>query len=224
MKLLKSVDPECFENQTAKNVNTRKVKAETKIRSQFISKGSRKFPKKEYIRCKLIRGHKRVLRQIMLKELSQQDLQDSTMHPSSRQYYWNLLIGSFTQNRETFSEIIPVEMGPVNEIMKRKKMKTDHLKRSFNAEFCKDYLMKPETRESYFYYIEFLFSDFDCENFIKRFGFKCCANGEHKSECYMKWLLLKKYCSSLVLEDINVTPFQGEGKNLPLPSLVELQG
>jgi hypothetical protein len=160
----------------------------------------------------------------MGKEGNLHELLENSNFPKSKEYYLDMLIESFARNRETFTEIIPVEMGPVNEIMKRKKMKTDHLKRSFNAEFCKDYLMKPETRESYFYYIEFLFSDFDCEKFIKRFGFKCCTSASHSMECYMKWLLLKKYCSTIVLEDISVSPFQSDEQVLPLPSLLELQG
>lgn len=224
MKLLKSIDPDCFENQTSKIVNSRKIKAETKIRSQFISKGYRKFPKKEYIRCKLIRGHKRLLRQIMLKESDLQSLLENSNFPSNKQFYWELLINTFSEHKELFTEIIPVEVGPVNEIMKRKKMKTDHLKRSFNAEFCKEYLAREETKQSYSFYIEFLFSEFNCDKFIKRFGFKCCTSREHKLGCYMKWLLLKKYCSTIVLEDIQISPFESEGKYLPLPAFGELSG
>ncbi|OMJ84369.1 hypothetical protein SteCoe_14521 [Stentor coeruleus] len=219
MKGIKSIDPHCFENPSIKNINSRKVKAETKIRSQFISKGCRKFPKKEYIRCKLIRGHKRVLRQIMANETYVKDLIENTNYHSCKQVYWGLLVNTFLKYKNILSEIIPVEVGPVNEIMKRKKMRIEHLKRSFNAEFCQDYLEKIETRESYFYYVEFLFSDFDCEKLIKRFGFKCCNKEEHDSSCSLKWLLLKNYCSSIVLEDIDIEPYTPEEKFLPLPSI-----
>lgn len=224
MKLLKSIDPDCFETKSSKILNSRKIKPETRIRSLFISKGYRKFPKKEYIRCKLIRGHKRILRQIMLKESSNQSLLENTNFPSNKLYYWTLIVNSFFQYREMFTEIIPVEVGPVNEIMKRKKMKTDHLKRSFNAEFCKEYLAREETKQSYSYYVEFLFGDFNCDKLIKRFGFKCCINREHNIGCYMKWLLLKKYCSTIVLEDIQIQPYEDGEKYLPLPGLKELIG
>ena len=120
MKRLRSVDPYCFENLLTKNVNSRKVKAETKIRSQFISKGCRKFPKKEYIRCKLIRGHKRILREIMANEEYAKNLIDSTNYESCQQYYWALLVNSFVKYKSTLIDLIPVEVGPVNEIMKKK--------------------------------------------------------------------------------------------------------
>ncbi|OMJ75133.1 hypothetical protein SteCoe_25792 [Stentor coeruleus] len=219
MKGLKSIDPHCFENSSSRSISSRKVKAETKIRSQFISKGCRKFPKKEYIRCKMIRGHKRILRQIMSNDTYPKEFIESTNYNSYRQEYWNLLQSTFIKYKHILSEIIPVEVGPVNEIMKRKKMKIDHLKRSFNAEFCKEYLEKAETRESYFYYVEFLFSDFDCEKLIKRFGFKCCARDDHDLSCTLKWLLLKHFCSQIMLEDIGIEPYVPEEKFLPLPSL-----
>lgn len=219
MKGLKSIDPHCFENLSTKNINSRKVKAETKIRSQFISKGCRKFPKKEYIRCKMIRGHKRILRQIMSDDTYAKELIENSTFNSCKQKYWSLLLNTFTKYKHILSEIIPVEVGPVNEIMRRKKMKTDHLKRSFNADFCKEYLEKLETRESYYYYVEFLFSDFDCEKLIKRFGFKCCIRDDHDLSCTLKWLLLKHFCSQIMLEDIDVEPYVPEEGYLPLPSL-----
>ena len=221
MKLLRSIDPHCFESTLTKNINSRKVKAETKIRSQFISKGSRKFPKKEYIRCKLIRGHKRILRQITANEAYIKDLLENSNENEPKQIYLRLLVSCFLANKNILSELIPVEMGPVNEVMKKKNMKVDHLKKSFNGDFCREYLEKIETRESYYYYIEFLFSDFKCSKLIKKFGFKCCLQENHTQACYLKWLLLKKYCSHLILEDLDIVPYTPEFRNLPLPSILK---
>jgi hypothetical protein len=218
MERIRSLDTNCFENFVLSNVHSRKVKLETKIRTQFISKGCRKFPKKEYIRCKLIRGHKRLLRKIMIHEAFVKELRESMCCEYSQRVYFNLLADSFLKYKNTLVDLIPVEMGPVNEIMKKKKMKLDHLEKSFNGNFCKEYFNKIETRESYYYYIEYLFSDFDCTKFIKKFGFKCCNDINHSINCYLKWALLKKYCSEIVLEDLNIEPYFPEPSYLPIPS------
>ena len=221
MKRIRPVDSYCFENLLTTNINTRKVKAETKIRSQFISKGCRKFPKKEYIRCKLIRGHKRILREIMGNEEYLKNIAETKDHSSCKQAYWSLLINSFLKYKKILVELIPVVVGPVNEIMKKKKMRTDHLKKSFNGDFCREYLSKIETRESYFYYVEFLFSDMNCSKLIKKFGFKCCNNEDHDYSCFLKWLLLKKFCSQMLLEELDITPYSPSDSFYPLPSVLE---
>ena len=219
MKRLRSVDPICYENLQTINSNPRKIKAETKIRSQFISTGFRKFPKKEYIRCKLIRGHKRILREIMENEEYIKHVMETNDSQSCKQVYWSLLVNSFIKYKKILVELIPVVVGPVNEIMKKKKMKIDHLKRSFNAEFCKEYMKRTETRESYHYYVEFIFSDMNCAKLIKKFGFKCCNNEDHNYSCIMKWLLLKKFCGQMILEELDIVPYSSTNLFCPLPSI-----
>jgi hypothetical protein len=219
MKLLNSIDQNCFGLPCTRENNVRKVKAESKIRSLFISTGARNFPKKEYIRCKLIRGHKRILRTISEKIEEHGNAEELFEFPSSKLYYWRLIVDSFLKHREYFTNIIPVEVGPVNELMKRKKQKIDHLKRSFNADYCRDYLVNPETRESYSYYIEYLFSEISCEKLIKIFGFKCCDKSNHRISCHLKWIVFKKYCSQTILKDIEIVPYESNHDYHPLPFL-----
>lgn len=223
MKLLDSIDLSSFGLSSIKYVSLRKVKAESKIRSLFFSIGARNFPKKEYIRCKLIRGHKRALRSILDKIEMNDVVGNSCEFSSSKLHYWGLILESFFRNQEYFKDIIPVEVGPINEFMKRKNMQVDHLKRSFNAQFCRDYLAKLETRESYSYYIEYLFSDIDCEKLIKIFGFRCCQKDRHRGSCNLKWIILKKYCSKTILEDIKIVPYQPKPDFYPLPLLSSIQ-
>ena len=223
MKLLDSIDHNSFGLSSAKYISRRKIKAESKIRSLFFSVGARNFPKKEYIRCKLIRGHKRALRSILEKIEMKDETENSNEFSSSKLYYWGLIVESFYKNQEYFKDIIPVEVGPINELMKRKHMKTDHLKRSFNSEFCRDYLAKLETRESYSYYIEYLFSEIDCERLIKIFGFRCCQKEHHRGSCNLKWVVLKKYCSQTILEDIKIVPYEPKPDFYPLPLLSSIQ-
>mmetsp|Transcript_6729 Transcript_6729/g.6617 ORF Transcript_6729/g.6617 Transcript_6729/m.6617 type:complete len:86 (-) Transcript_6729:601-858(-) len=55
--------PELLLNNTTYKISAgRRAKADAIIRAQFTCR--RGCPKKEYLRCKLIRGHKRLMRQI----------------------------------------------------------------------------------------------------------------------------------------------------------------
>lgn len=219
MKNLPSVDPDCFVPPPIRKRQTIEKSVETRIRTLFISKGYRKFPKKEYIRCKLIRGHKRVLREIQDNENNLEALLQGCLYSDSKYYYWVLLTESFIMNREVFFKIIPVDAGPVNVMMKKRNINTESLKKSFNAQFCREYLEDEETRKSYSYYINFLFYDLDCERLRKRFGFRCCTSAKHKYLCQIKWMWLKKLCEQIVLEDIGVQPYILPPKYSPVPSL-----
>jgi hypothetical protein len=218
MKLVNSVDPECLMLSSVKIPNSKNMNLETKIRCLFLSKGYRKFPKKEYIRCKLIRGHKRILRDIQLKQDDFDSLLE-TENSEIRRHFLTILFNSFLENKDFFEKIIPVDAGPVNVMMKKRNVNMENLKRSFNADYCREYLEASETRESYWNYIEYIFSDLECSALVKRFGFRCCTSANHKNNCVAKWVLMKKYCGKLILEDIGIVPFSYPQKYSPQPAL-----
>lgn len=219
MKNLPPVDPECFVPAPVKKHPSVVKSAETRIRTLFISKGFRKFPKKEYIRCKLIRGHKRILREIQAKENVPESLLQENSYSECKYHYWTCLVESFLKHREKFLEIMSVDAGPVNVMMKKRNISTENLKRSFNADFCRDYLAEEETRKSYSLFINFLFCDLDCKRLNKRFGFRCCTSVNHKHLCQYKWSLMKKFCERIVLEDIGIQPYELPLEYKPVPSI-----
>ncbi len=219
MKILPPVDPNCFVPIPIRKRQMIEKNIETRIRTLFVSKGYRKFPKKEYIRCKLIRGHKRVLREIQDKENNLETVLQDCMYSDCKYYYWLLLSESFIMNREVFLKIMPVDAGPVNVMMKKRNISTENLKKSFSAEFCREYLEDEETRKSYSYYINFLFYNLSSERLKKIFGFRCCTSVKHKYSCQIKWLWLKKFCEKIVLEDISIQPYTLPPKYSPIPSL-----
>lgn len=220
MKFVKPIDLTSYSELEAEIGNVRKVKIETKIRALFIGRGLRKYPKKEYIRCKLIRGHKRALRSIIENSNATEQLHEKDNTLSSKVYYWNLLLSSYLQYPKIFEEISPVEVGPVNKQMKKKNLDLNHIKRSFNKEFCQEYFSSPQIRQSYYHYINYLFSELDIESQIKYFGFKCCSSPSHTESCIFKWTILKRYCLSTILEDISIDTYTGDGTYSPLPSII----
>ena len=219
MENLPPVDPNCLVLPAKRKRQMIEKNIETRIRTLFVSKGYRKFPKKEYIRCKLIRGHKRVLRAIQEKENNLGAFLQEDMYSDGKKYYWLLIAESFVVNREAFTKLIPVDAGPVNVMMKKRNVCTENLKKSFNKEFCREYLEDEETRKSYSYYINYLFCDLDCERLKKIFGFRCCTAAKHKYYCQVKWIWLKIFCEQIVLEDIGVQPYSLPPKYSPVPSI-----
>lgn len=221
MKFVKSVELNSYENLGTPLGNLRKVKTETKIRAMFIGRGSRKFPKKEYIRCKLIRGHKRALRTLIEKQATLNSIYKNTDTSLSKIYYWNLLYNSYLQYPKIFEEISPVEVGPINKQMKKRNVDLNHIKKSFNREFCQIYFQDLLIRESYYNYVNYLFSEIDCDSLIQHFGFKCCSSLEHSSACTIKWTVFKRYCIKTILEDISIQPYEPNASFAPIPSLFQ---
>lgn len=221
MKFVKPIDLTSYKELEVQVGNVRKVKIETKIRALFIGRGLRKYPKKEYIRCKLIRGHKRVLRTMIENHNTIDQLHEiDSASSSSKVYYWNLLLSSYLQYPKIFEEISPVEVGPVNKQMKKKNLDLNNIKRSFNKEFCQEYFSNPQIKESYHNYINYIFSDLDIESQIKYFGFKCCSSSSHTESCIFKWTILKRYCLNTILQDISIVSHTGAASYAPLPSLI----
>ena len=218
MKIVNPIDPENLMLASVKIPNSKNMNLETKIRCLFLSKGYRKFPKKEYIRCKLIRGHKRILRDIQLKFNSLDSFLEAE-ESLSRRFYLASLITSYLERKELFEKIIPVDAGPVNVMMKKRNVDTDSLKRSFNADYCREYLDCQEAKKSYSVYIDYLFAELEYSALIKRFGFRCCTSAIHKNNCIAKWILMKKYCCKLILEDIGVDPYINPQLYCPQPAL-----
>ncbi|CAG9313413.1 unnamed protein product [Blepharisma stoltei] len=193
---------------------------DTTVRSLFICK--RGFPKKEYIRCKLIRGQKRIMRQLKQGKIPEKTL---NRFDSSKQICRDLWSKLEQCMREAISEIeerIRTEAGPLTDGKCKRKTKSDDDCKSFNGKFCKWYFSHPVIRKLYFYYIELLFSEFQPEILNDKFDFKCCEEEQHQFLCYQKWMLMKKYIDTFLIEDLGLEPWAPENFQIPnLPNILE---
>lgn len=201
MKYIQSIDVKCLNLQSQIPEFTRKVKDETLIRSLFSSfkhqiKG---HPKKEYLRCKLIRFHKRANRKIKHGKKMYNNVH--TMSERAN-FNWNKLSEVYHQYASVLDNVSLTYFEPKK--FKPKARPTCLANRSFNTEFCVKYFTSQETRESFFYFVEYMFSDLDPEILSKTFGFKCCSGAEHQLECAYKWLLLKRYSNYFLVEDLKL--------------------
>ena len=217
MKFLPSIDLKALNLQADMSEFSRKVKEETLIRSLFTSfkpqiKG---HPKKEYLRCKLIRGHKRANRKIRKGKLLYNNMKDLSEKAINN---WQHLVEVDQRSPEVHDGVSRTMFEPVK--FKAKSRASSEISRSFNTDFCRRYFTDVETRESFFYFVEYLFSDLCPYELSKSLGFSCCRNPTHSLDCAYKWLLMKRYSSEIIMQDLKLEPWFPQ-YNCSLPSLDE---
>ncbi|CAG9310468.1 unnamed protein product [Blepharisma stoltei] len=165
-------------------------------------------PKKEYLRCQLIRGHKRINRNIMKLKFPKKTLNKLNELNDASVAAFDLLKKCFEKHREELSKISRTEEGPETDGKAKRYEIKQKSNRSFNHLFCKTYFEKFSVRESYHYYVSYLFSDFNLDSLCKKFGFRCCLmESEHTPYCYQKWGILHNYAAYEMLKEIEIQPF-----------------
>jgi len=83
----------------------------------------------------------------------------------------------------------------------------DNIPKSFNEKFCKKYFLPIQVRESYFYYTEYIFSEFDPDVLCKKFKLRCCRSPQHSPDCYNSWNLLKFYVQNIMITNLGADPW-----------------
>ncbi|OMJ85126.1 hypothetical protein SteCoe_13591 [Stentor coeruleus] len=205
MKKIVSIDLKVLDLQSQTDEFSRKVKVETLIRSLFISfKPQIKWhPKKEYLRCKLIRGHKRANRKIKKGKLLYNNQKEMS---EAAKFNWQNLSKAYLKFQSVLDSVSRTLFEPIKFKANKTKITTESSK-SFNVDFCKRYFTEPGVRESYYYFIEYLFSDLNPDYLSKYLGFTCCQTNFHTLECAYKWLLMKRYANEIIIEDLQFEPW-----------------
>ncbi|CAG9328702.1 unnamed protein product [Blepharisma stoltei] len=192
----------------AKHVN-RKSTLEAKIRNMFfhIKRNVQFPPKKEYLRCRLICGHKRLNRHINQNSLPIGLLNSYDFSDPSSFQLWIKLENCYFKNKEELDLISRTESGPKTDGISKRKGRTQSLEKSFNMSFCIRYFSSAAVLESFHYYIELIFLKLDPELLCRKFDFRCCTGG-HQPECFEKWLILKHYIKVMMIEELGVPPLR----------------
>ena len=148
-------------------------------------------PKKEYLRCKLIRGLKKSIR-----------LVQNAAVPNTFQYLSEIALAKWS----TFALFTNQQSELLYSLASTKVMIPDSKIKSFNQKYCKVFFSAPEIRSSYHYYTEFLFSDLDPKRLCKEFKFQCCINREHTVDCSILWNKMKNYIQNDIIEELGFIP------------------
>lgn len=173
----------------------RKVKTETVLFMRFTnSKGT--MPKKEYIRIKILRGLRKVIRKYTSSDTTLNGINRVRDHtdadPKFATNRWGDLVNFYSENISVIDDhFTSIDFNSRNK------------EGNFNNEYCKRVLDNPVVRILYQFYIEFLFEDINPDLMCNKFNIKCCRLC-HASECIEKWQELKAYLKIDMLVELGM--------------------
>lgn len=199
----------------SKHIN-RKCTLEAKIRNLFYHCRNtvRIPPKKEYLRCRLIRGHKRINRQLCMRGFPIGILNNFDLSYESAKSIWEQLEKIYLENKQEMDDTSKTESGPKTDGISKRKVKTKNLEKSFNLTFCQRYFKSSAVLKSFYYYVDLVFYKLDAELLCKKFDFRCCE-GNHLPECIEKWLILKQYIRVMMIEELDIEPLKHSNYMIP---------
>ncbi|OMJ87388.1 hypothetical protein SteCoe_10895 [Stentor coeruleus] len=167
-----------------------------------------KPPKKEYLRCKLIRGHKRAIRQLTKGVIPLATLHKFDINNTRALRIWERMRKIYDDNRCFFTEISKTEAGPNTDGKSKRQGDPDDNQKSFNLKFCQDYFLQECVRESFYFYALLIYSDFDINILIEKLQYFCCKENEHTIKCIEKWIMLREYITIYMFQELQLRPYR----------------
>ncbi|OMJ70990.1 hypothetical protein SteCoe_30917 [Stentor coeruleus] len=172
---------ENFKVETTKR--GRKTVCSTEILSEFLDKKKKKSPRKEYIRCSILRKLIKLIRSVMKNMIK------TSLHPINIE-----ILKLISANMDESKMMIKKDSLPYIENHTNTKF------RSYNDAFCKQFFSRPLARELYKLYIEYLFIARNEEQRNKDLSVFCCDKTKNDHDCSAKWEKLKE----LLLSEVEV--------------------
>ncbi|OMJ85142.1 hypothetical protein SteCoe_13608 [Stentor coeruleus] len=189
-----------------KNRGRKSKNSQTEISILYSFFRGQKCPKKEYIRCKIIRGQKRAIRHALNGKIPTTTIHKVNKENEGELNYWNDFANHTIDNDEFFLEMSKTVNGPKTDGAARRKGEpvSPGIQKSFNDVFCAQYFNNDLVIENYKLYLDVIFSLMEPENLIKRFDFSCCKSEDrnHFPDCHRKWNDLKDYLKEGILKDL----------------------
>ena len=218
-----------MKSSSVEGINCEKAKTQSRVEHSILSlfdtcrKSAPKPPKKEYLRCKLIRGHKRAIRQILSNIIPKTTIHKFAPTDVKAHNLWTLMIKIINKDCGLLSRISKTEEGPITDGRAKRSAESLALsEKSFNAAFCKAYFANSNVRESFFQYINLIFVDFEPKILCKKFDFSCCRKSMHSVECIEKWGELYRYITQDMIEELACEPFVTYHQYIKLPDFRDL--
>ena len=165
-----------------------------------------KIPKKEYIRCKLIRGHKRAIRNAFIGKKAKKTINRVNLKNKKQIVKLNEFSTHVNKRKHMLEEVSRPENGPKTDgISKRSKVELDNAEKSFNNTYCRNYFRSSLTRKSFKLYLDFLFNGSSVNELCDKFDFSCCSHkSNHNVDCKEKWMSLEKYLKVDLLSELGI--------------------
>ncbi|CAG9315040.1 unnamed protein product [Blepharisma stoltei] len=187
----------------------RRLGPDSLVLGQFKRKRQGERPKKEYVRLRVLRGHKRANREIIQGQIPKKGLHAFVSRNGMCLDIWNVLRAICLRNISTISESCKTENGPKTDGRAKRANVSSSDANSCNNKFCIFYFSIEGILESYFWYIELIFAEANPSLLCNRFKMLCCApDGKHSELCVKKWQSLHYYLNKYMIRDLKeVTPW-----------------
>lgn len=154
--------------------------------------GTEKEPKKEYVRVKLIRGHKRVIRKIISGVIKPPTTTINKIERNNSEQFeaWKIFVNNTEANSSELKEICLTYNGPLTDgkSYRKEKSKGERGKqeKTFNNTFSKEYFSRTAILENFKLYVDYLFASQSSQSLKTKFKFYCCKINACKT-CTDKW-------------------------------------
>lgn len=155
-------------------------------------------PKKEYVRIKTIRGHKKIIRQILIGVKYPPKTTINKIERNNFEQFeaWNLLMNNTKANSSALEKICQTHQGPLTDgkSYRNEENKGDQVQqeKTFNDAFIKNYFSNSAVVENFELYVDYLFANQSSKSLKKKFGFYCCAT-HGCNTCSDKWESLRVF-------------------------------
>ncbi|OMJ79494.1 hypothetical protein SteCoe_20504 [Stentor coeruleus] len=153
----------------------RRIACSTEILSEFLDKKKKKAPRKEYIRCSVLRKMIKLIRSATKSKIKIE------LHPIVIE-----ILSLITANIEESRIMVEKNSLPFVENHENLEFK------SYSDAFCKKFFSRPLAREIYKLYIEYLFIARTEDQRSKDLGIFCCDKTCNDHDCSAKWMKMKE--------------------------------
>lgn len=177
----------------------------TDLLSQFQCKRSNKHPKKEIIRCEVIRGIKRAIRQLAEGKAPLKGWHGfEQVRDLEAQPLWEKLKELVESHPEVLLNIANTEAGPKTDGKVVRARGGDQSRfNSFNDAFCRWFYSTSVVRSFHRLYVELVFGHSKAESLVVKLPFVCCQSTVHSQACGEKWRALKRYLMTDMLAELS---------------------
>jgi hypothetical protein len=203
---IEPLDPKPLGAKAGVSTNLKKTRScsafEKKTLSMFIDKNNRS-PKKEYIRCQIIRGVKRAMRDS--RSLSR--LPVKKLHSVDSQCFesveaWRDFTETVKINQNFVSMFSSTESGPLTDGKSSRKYQSNE--KSYNDRFCFRFFTEIMKTDIYSHFLLLIFTPFTCKSLCLKFNFRPVGHSTKacSPDCRSKWEAFRDYVSSKMIEDL----------------------
>lgn len=182
--------------------NRSRSRAELSTFELFKDKNNRQ-PKKEYVRCGIVRAFKRGMREALKNKTPKSKLHQVISNNSQSVNAWEDFKLECFNNRHSVFNLSKTEEGP-NTDGKSKRIKMS-ASNSYNDAYCKKFFENALVQKLYQMYCSVVFSVKTCKVLRSKFAItpkkhddKSCTN------CERPWNLFEGYVTKSMLEDIGI--------------------